>query len=158
MEAANSRNRIVCTIGIIVGALIIIIGLFSLVSLGAGLGQEWIQFGGDYYTEMYFMSYKLGVQIQKVYNAICWLIVVIGVFIVCYFAKGLCSINNDYLDIMQPPLNGLSEDKLDHEQSSGVSVSSKSLIIGDGKWLCGNCQTENSLNYGQCKKCGKFRT
>ena len=25
-------------------------------------------------------------------------------------------------------------------------------------WICDACQTENSTNYGQCKKCGKFRS
>ena len=26
------------------------------------------------------------------------------------------------------------------------------------KWVCSNCQAENSINYGQCKKCGNFRS
>ena len=25
-------------------------------------------------------------------------------------------------------------------------------------WICDACQTENSTNYGQCKKCGKFKS
>lgn len=25
-------------------------------------------------------------------------------------------------------------------------------------WICGNCKTENSMNYGQCKKCGKYKS
>ncbi len=25
-------------------------------------------------------------------------------------------------------------------------------------WICGKCKTENSMNYGQCKKCGSFRS
>ncbi len=28
----------------------------------------------------------------------------------------------------------------------------------DGMWTCQNCGTHNSLNYGQCKKCGKFKS
>ena len=35
-------------------------------------------------------------------------------------------------------------------------MSAKAIITEDG-WICGNCQTKNSMNYGQCKKCGKFR-
>ena len=27
----------------------------------------------------------------------------------------------------------------------------------DGMWLCKNCGTHNKNEYGQCKKCGKFR-
>ena len=26
-----------------------------------------------------------------------------------------------------------------------------------GKWTCVNCGTENSVSYGQCKKCGQYR-
>lgn len=26
-----------------------------------------------------------------------------------------------------------------------------------GMWTCKNCGTNNSLNYGQCKKCGKYK-
>lgn len=33
----------------------------------------------------------------------------------------------------------------------------KDIRIGDGNWRCTNCQTVNSNNYGQCKKCGKFK-
>jgi len=28
----------------------------------------------------------------------------------------------------------------------------------DGMWACKNCGTHNSLNYGQCKNCGKFKS
>ena len=31
-------------------------------------------------------------------------------------------------------------------------------ITANGTWICGNCKTENNINYGQCKKCGKYRT
>ena len=27
----------------------------------------------------------------------------------------------------------------------------------NAQWTCGYCQTMNSINYGQCKKCGKYR-
>lgn len=32
----------------------------------------------------------------------------------------------------------------------------KAVIVDDG-WICGSCQTKNSLNYSQCKKCGSFK-
>lgn len=34
----------------------------------------------------------------------------------------------------------------------------KSTTLPDGRWICNYCATENSANYGQCKKCGKFRS
>lgn len=29
---------------------------------------------------------------------------------------------------------------------------------GHDTWICAHCNTANSTNYGQCKKCGKFRS
>lgn len=34
----------------------------------------------------------------------------------------------------------------------------KSTSTENNTWICGKCSTENSLNYGQCKKCGTYRT
>ena len=34
---------------------------------------------------------------------------------------------------------------------------SKAVTTDDGHWICGKCRTKNSMNYGQCKKCGTFR-
>ena len=30
-------------------------------------------------------------------------------------------------------------------------------VVNAGKWVCAHCQAENSMNYGQCKRCGKYR-
>ena len=63
---------------------------------------------------------------------------------------------------------------LEHKLSSSTTTSShlssadrtstkfapavtNATITEDGKWVCGACQTENSMNYSQCKKCGRFR-
>jgi len=27
-----------------------------------------------------------------------------------------------------------------------------------GQWICKNCGTNNSVNYGQCKKCGSYKS
>lgn len=43
----------------------------------------------------------------------------------------------------------------DRSEVKAVSVV-KSSMIGN-KWVCGKCKTENSANYGQCKKCGTYR-
>lgn len=31
-------------------------------------------------------------------------------------------------------------------------------VVPGGTWVCKNCGTNNSINYGQCKKCGKSRS
>lgn len=38
------------------------------------------------------------------------------------------------------------------------SISSISDRIDGDKWICGHCGILNSLNYGQCKKCGKYKS
>ena len=48
-----------------------------------------------------------------------------------------------------------STQEITKSQSSTVTTV-KSVIIEDS-WICQHCQTKNSINYGQCKKCGKFR-
>ena len=37
------------------------------------------------------------------------------------------------------------------------AIGVRSSIMND-KWICGYCKAENSMNYSQCKKCGKFRS
>ncbi len=44
------------------------------------------------------------------------------------------------------------------EKPSASSAIAKSVVASDGSWTCGNCNTKNSGNYGQCKKCGQFRS
>lgn len=34
----------------------------------------------------------------------------------------------------------------------------QSPVAIPGTWKCAHCETNNSINYGQCKKCGKYRT
>lgn len=38
------------------------------------------------------------------------------------------------------------------------NTSSDSCREAGGSWVCHNCKTENSINYGQCKKCGQYRS
>lgn len=43
--------------------------------------------------------------------------------------------------------------------SSATQIpTTKATVAENRTWICGNCNTENSMNYGQCKKCGKFRS
>ena len=39
-----------------------------------------------------------------------------------------------------------------------INVSHESAKIVGDKWICGHCGTSNSLNYSQCKKCGKYKS
>lgn len=171
------KKQLTNTIGIIVGVIIIIIGLcIQGTSIEASpysssvfreIGKD-ISFGADFYTEIYDITKDVGIAVnfaqagiagalnntqtnicnavESICKAIGWLIVVIGAFDICYFLKSLCESNDN-----NPPNSYTDESK-----QSTVSVV-KGRITEDGKWICGSCQTENSMNYGQCKKCGKFR-
>lgn len=43
----------------------------------------------------------------------------------------------------------------DEENIAGVQSTAETLA--SNTWVCNKCNTENSMNYGQCKKCGKYR-
>ena len=181
------NKRIVNTIGIIVGVVIIIIGFCvqgtkintDSYLLGSQTIGKSIEFGGDFYTEIYDVTKdvgqavnsaklsigaainnaqaNIGNAIKSACKAIGWLIVTIGAFDICYFAKNMfdsdnISVPNDHSDI-----SGHNAPEAKQTVSNPVSVVAKAPSIVDGKWICGSCQTENSVNYGQCKKCGKFR-
>ena len=51
------------------------------------------------------------------------------------------------------PNNIFSNDRTD-----SYSQTINRTVAPDGMWVCKNCGTNNSLNYGQCKKCGKFKS
>ena len=43
------------------------------------------------------------------------------------------------------------------ENLTGRSETTKATAAANGDWICGRCSTKNSVNYGQCKKCGCYR-
>jgi hypothetical protein len=82
-------------VGVIVGIVIIIIG-FSVMNpetylLGErdALGSLIYEYGADFYTDIYYLTYQVGHQVQQGYvnicNAIGWLIVCLGAIDICYF-------------------------------------------------------------------------
>lgn len=46
-------------------------------------------------------------------------------------------------------------DRTLHKQLDRIATS---LPMNNATWVCAHCETENSVNYGQCKKCGKNRS
>ena len=87
-------------IGIALGIIIINIGLYvmnpetHLLGSRDSLGSL-IEFGADFYTEIYHMTYSAAHQVQTAYvnicNAIGWLIVAIGLLDVAYFVYKMAS-------------------------------------------------------------------
>lgn len=57
------------------------------------------------------------------------------------------------------PNNNNQKKSQTQTQTTFATPSTKKAVITDkGTWICGNCNAENNINYGQCKKCGKFRS
>lgn len=44
------------------------------------------------------------------------------------------------------------------KKTDTFSQSSDSTTLPNSTWVCKDCGANNSSNYGQCKKCGKFRS
>ena len=92
-------------IGIVLGIAIIIVGfcvmnpetilLGKRDSLGSLLGN----YGADFYTDIYHMTYEVGFEVQNAYvnicNAIGWLIVAIGLADIAYFLCKMASCEDD---------------------------------------------------------------
>ena len=150
-------------IGIIVGVLIIIIG-FSVqdpAAPSAGIGKN-ISFGADFYTEIYDVTRDVGYAINYASEGICtaigWLIVVLGLLDICYFSGKIIECleekENMLSDLYNNPscrnaesMNSSCEDKTIGKTSSTLN----------NNWICAYCNTVNSTNHAQCKKCGNYR-
>lgn len=124
---------------------------------------------------------------KNICNAIGWLIFAIGAFDICFFLRKMfdvdcCKSVGAQMETESVPSAANSVSKVPEEKSNAV-VSSTANSISEvpeeksnavvssatvnprppvvvpevKKWVCSNCQTENSGNFGQCKKCGSFR-
>lgn len=150
-----------------------------LLSSSSTIGSS-IKFGADFYTEIYAVTQDVGEAvnsaqrniggsvnnaqrnicqaIESICNAIGWLIVVLGMFNICYFVNKLFDAEDSYTSIYKasgscPSSGSVSQSITKLEPIAPVKAAS----VEAETWSCGNCGAENSMNYGQCKKCGKFR-
>ena len=53
---------------------------------------------------------------------------------------------------------GALPDKVLYEMIAEFSHVNAPVEEAATTWVCNSCHTENSINYSQCKKCGKFRS
>lgn len=89
-------------------------------------------------------------------------------FWLCFFLSviGYCMVAALPDLILHEKIDDLSEaigNAVSPEQANthihGNNATSASLQNAPvGNWICKNCETSNSLNYGQCKKCGEFKS
>lgn len=45
-----------------------------------------------------------------------------------------------------------------YNKISELTENNAAEVTESDTWICGKCKTENSMNYGQCKKCGTYRS
>lgn len=125
---------------------------------------------------------------KNICNAIGWLIFAIGAFDICFFLRKMFdfdssenvgaqiktasvpSADNNISVASDEKPNAVASSAANSisrapEEKSNAAVSSKTVnprppVVAPEvkKWVCDKCQTENSTNYSQCKKCGNFRS
>lgn len=172
MKISINAKILTSGIGILVGFILIIIGLNVRTPEVYKIGED-IAFGADFYTEIYDVTREVGgavnIATKNICNAIGWLIIAIGAFDICFFLRKMFDFDSSenvgaQIETASVPsaansISGASEEK------SNAAVSSKTVnprppVVAPEvkKWVCDKCQTENSTNYSQCKKCGNFRS
>ena len=89
MSKKSSAAQFMCSIGVIVGIVIIIIGCMIMNPETYTIGEPFLTFGADFYTEIYDVTQSVGTAVQRAYKNICnaigWLIIAIGAMDLCYF-------------------------------------------------------------------------
>ena len=148
-------NRFSKFLGILVGIGVIIIGICLLSADTDSIGKWGTRFGGDFYTEIYSVTQDVGYAVNDVTKAIhkCvgWIVIVLGALTSCYYF-------NLFAELCDPVVGveNCCSGKNNFERNDNT-VSAVASSASEAEWTCGNCQTVNSVNYGQCKKCGTFR-
>ena len=136
----------------------------------------------------YQVGHQVQIAYVNICNAIGWLIFAIGAFDICFFLRKMFDFDSSenvgaQIETASVPsaansISGASDEKPNavassaansisgaSEEKSNAAVSSKTVnpcppavATEVKKWVCDKCQTENSTNYSQCKKCGNFRS
>ena len=127
-------------------------------SLGSLLGQ----YGADFYTDIYHMTYQVGFEVQKAYvnicNAIGWLIVAIGLVDVACFSYKMASCGENYSgnNYNAAPIYTAQDKKI--TQSVPVSTPApKKEVVAPAQsamhsWRCDNCG--QMISKSPCEHCG----
>lgn len=124
------RKKIAPIIGIIVGVVIIVIGFSLQDTYNYSIGKS-IEFGADFYTEMYAVTKDVGRAINSAINdlicAISWLIISLGAIDICFFTYQLVMFNDKS---KKPEADNLlsNSDKLQKQNTCDFCLQSKKGI------------------------------
>lgn len=98
------KKNVVNYAGVVLGVFAIVIGFVVMNPETYILGRRdalgsLVEFGADFYTEMYHMTYQVGMEVQRAYanvcNAVGWLIVFFGAFDICYFLSKIVQMKQE---------------------------------------------------------------
>ena len=155
-------------IGIVLGIAIIIVGfcimnpetilLGKRDSLGSLLGN----YGADFYTDIYHMTYEVGFEVQNAYvnicNAIGWLIVAIGLFDIAYFIGKAASWDENDLGNNYSAAPNTASTYTTQSQATPTSPSAPQnetaapVQKATHFWRCNNCG--QMISKSPCEYCG----
>lgn len=159
-----SGKQKMCVVGAVVGVVIIIIGFCVMNPETYTVGDPFIKFGADFYTEIYDVTRAVGGAMQRNYTNICnaigWLIVALGAMDVCYFLlKAFDSAQSDTSapnNVTHQQQKCAPTQSLVQESISTPMVDSNARIKNDEEYIpyrCGKCG-QNGPYDEKCPNCG----
>ena len=161
----NNPKKIVAIAGMIVGLVIIIIGICLHNAAIYSVGKH-IQFGADFYTEMYAVTKDVGRSIQYTINeAVGWLIICLGAIDICLFADKFVNAckesGNQTQEGVRPVITYASaqttvtqaKQVVTNEQAENVSR--VTTPQNDETWTCSKCGHVNPNGMMYCENCGR---
>lgn len=169
---SNTSKKIASVIGIIVGIIIIIIGFTVQDTSTYSIGKS-IEFGADFYTEIYDVTKEAGTAIRSAINdlivAISWLIISLGAIDICFFAYKFVQANDASA---QPESKKIDENIQTSERSeettapapapAPVSIPGASAITAAAAAIYSKPVAESAsdevVHRWMCDHCGKMRT
>ena len=155
------------TLFLLIGILSVIL---SFVAFGSDVGYfEYNEtYGGDAYTGIQNAAAQTARNVKFLAEAVTFssgsILLVIGLTLIVYGLKKLLSAEDTNINfpslyettqtIEQPAESIARPASPDAHTADCVDRSS----AAEGFWVCKACGAHNKTNYGQCKKCGKYRS
>ena len=92
-------------------------------------------------------------------NSYFWLCFLLGIVGYCMVAAlPDVALYNKIDNLSKSIQDAVKTEEVRASNNCATDVPSTASKPSVGNWICENCGTSNSLNYGQCKKCGEFKS
>ena len=169
-----SAKQAVCILGVILGIGIIIAGIAVMNPETYTIGEPFIKFGADFYTEIYDVTRSVGGAVQRNYKNICnaigWLIISLGAIDISYFLLKLVDTDKQEngqntthpthssayarpIATQAPKEESVEAPKIAQKQEE-TPASQVENTLHEEYWVCGKCKTKNLKTRADCWSCG----